>query len=604
MKKVELSIYASSISFIALANYTTYQEIVSDYLIKKREDIQAQYNTITRDLKSKSNIYFNEVINKPEILSVFADSENINKTDLTREKLSELLNEPFKRMSLNDVRQLHFHTRDNKSFLRMHKKNKYGDYIGDVRYSVEVTNKNLKSYHGFEEGKVFGGFRNVYPVFFNEKHIGSVEISFSLKSVEIEFQQTLGGEYGFIVLKNVIDKSVFDINDHYVNFTINNKFIIEKDDNLDFLDNLSKNTVTQISANLSEMESFTIIIDDSKIINFLSIKNICGDKIGYLVNFINDEFLQTEQNNYFLFTIILIMIAFIIIYYIFHIIKKQEHIFIENLFDTNNNLVLMIKNNKLFNINKKFLDFIGITSLTDLANNLSIYDFFIAEYNYLSINNEETKDSVLIKLIETQNKIKMLEQETGKVKIFETSTISFNNQEIILIIFNEIINNIKMVDETKEHLFRDKLTGIFTKNKFENDLKILLHKNKTLSIILFNIDNFNHINKYYGEMIGDRILIGLTILIDSQIRKSDTLYKYSDIDFVILTNENMLGATKLAEKLRMILDKHKFFKEATLTMSFGVTEYRKLENSEEFLARGEKCLQTAKLSGKNCVVTN
>ena len=39
-----------------------------------------------------------------------------------------------------EIRQLHFHHTDGRSFLRMHRPDKFGDPLFDVRYSVKMAN--------------------------------------------------------------------------------------------------------------------------------------------------------------------------------------------------------------------------------------------------------------------------------------------------------------------------------------------------------------------------------------------------------------------------------------------------------------------------------
>ncbi len=92
--------------------------------------------------------------------------------------------EPYKRLGLRyNIRQVHFHSPESKSFLRMHKKEQFGDSLVDIRKSVVYVNKNLKPFYGFEEGVLYNGYRYVFPVIDSVgEHLGSVEVSFDLKN--------------------------------------------------------------------------------------------------------------------------------------------------------------------------------------------------------------------------------------------------------------------------------------------------------------------------------------------------------------------------------------------------------------------------------------
>ena len=99
-----------------------------------------------------------------------------------RQELHKHLLVAYKSLKVMNFRQLHFHLKDNSSFLRMHKPLKFSDDLTDVRYGVKFVNKSLKSVDGFEEGRVINGFRFIYPLIDKEKnHLGSVEISVSSK---------------------------------------------------------------------------------------------------------------------------------------------------------------------------------------------------------------------------------------------------------------------------------------------------------------------------------------------------------------------------------------------------------------------------------------
>ncbi|NOQ77615.1 MAG: PAS domain S-box protein [Methylococcaceae bacterium] len=94
------------------------------------------------------------------------------------------------------VRQLHFHLGPGStSYLRVHKANKFGDNMDDVRYSIVAANTTLKPTHGFETGRVYSGIRAVTPVFSagtiesKETHIGALEagssFSFLIDALEV-----------------------------------------------------------------------------------------------------------------------------------------------------------------------------------------------------------------------------------------------------------------------------------------------------------------------------------------------------------------------------------------------------------------------------------
>lgn len=97
--------------------------------------------------------------------------------DILREQLYNKLAKTYNQMKDYNYRQFHFHLPNTESFLRLHRPDKYGDLLYDVRESVKIANRDEIFVSGFEEGRIFNGFRHVYPITYNNTHVGSVEIS-------------------------------------------------------------------------------------------------------------------------------------------------------------------------------------------------------------------------------------------------------------------------------------------------------------------------------------------------------------------------------------------------------------------------------------------
>ncbi len=111
-----------------------------------------------------------------------ADDE---KRAILREQLYQLLSPQYKSMRKKGILQFQFMFPDTTTFLRMHKPSKYGDYLGDIRYSLLNTNMTHKATFGFEQGRTTHAFRNVFPIF-NEigRYMGCYEISFTSESIQ------------------------------------------------------------------------------------------------------------------------------------------------------------------------------------------------------------------------------------------------------------------------------------------------------------------------------------------------------------------------------------------------------------------------------------
>jgi diguanylate cyclase (GGDEF)-like protein len=108
----------------------------------------------------------------------------------------------------------------------MHKPERYGDDLSDIRYSVKMVNKNLKYIEGFEEGRIYNGFRYVYPVVVDGVHLGSIETSISSKEMIKDIEKILKNRVDIFVNANIIKDKVWDKSYYHIS-TLNSNYMHE-----------------------------------------------------------------------------------------------------------------------------------------------------------------------------------------------------------------------------------------------------------------------------------------------------------------------------------------------------------------------------------------
>ncbi len=177
---------------------------------------------------------------------------------------------------------------------------------------------------------------------------------------------------------------------------------------------------------------------------------------------------------------------------------------------------------------------------------------------------------------------------------------------LLLGLYKFMAYNAKIRDDLYAMATTDHLTGVSNRLRFVQvlayEIAQIARRHSPLSVILFDIDHFKHINDNHGHDVGDRVLVEVCRSIGGQIRVTDLLARYGGEEFVILLPQTTLeDARRLAEKLRQNLRSPSAFQQLPVTASFGVTQLTEGETMEHLLKRVDQALYDAKQAGRNRV---
>ncbi len=211
-------------------------QMLVDYEVGSQLDARLQqesvaYRSVIRGLSQVARTLYDETVNTPAVTALVKDvlATRGDEQDVARGMLLRHLYPSYRRLSTRGVRQLHFHTPDGLSLLRLHSPLKYGDSLFEVRESVRLANTLLQPVEGFEAGKLFHGFRFVYPLFHEGEHIGSVETSVSFKTVAAQLQALVPNEiFEFVLNRDHVFAMLYPSERSiYGPFGLNDEFVIE-----------------------------------------------------------------------------------------------------------------------------------------------------------------------------------------------------------------------------------------------------------------------------------------------------------------------------------------------------------------------------------------
>jgi diguanylate cyclase (GGDEF)-like protein len=165
------------------------------------------------------------------------------------------------------------------------------------------------------------------------------------------------------------------------------------------------------------------------------------------------------------------------------------------------------------------------------------------------------------------------------------------------------------IEEAAAMATRDFLTGLYLRGVFDFSLErmVLEHRRyeKTLSLLMLDVDDFKQVNDQYGHQAGDEVLRGIGEIILKSIRKADFPARYGGEEVAIIFPETPIDqAVVMAERLREDVFRHFAESGPRITVSIGVACIREpdVTTALALVRQADKALYRAKGAGKDRVV--
>lgn len=153
----------------------------------------------------------------------------------------------------------------------------------------------------------------------------------------------------------------------------------------------------------------------------------------------------------------------------------------------------------------------------------------------------------------------------------------------------------------------DGLTGLFNRRYFlelaEKEIHIALRYKTPLSMIMFDIDHFKHINDSFGHAIGDEVLRELARRLRQSLRETDFAGRLGGEEFAVICRALPNEACILAERLRKAMEDTQVVcgkAGISFTISLGIAGLQDgAQDITELLKRADDALYKAKNAGRN-----
>ena len=264
---------------------------------------------------------------------------------------------------------------------------------------------------------------------------------------------------------------------------------------------------------------------------------------------------------------------------------KEKQQYLNSLFDINPNITYVLKNNTLELVNKAFLDFTQTHSLDDfLHQHKSVSDFF---------KQDERSQ------INSKNRIVVFKNSAEYIFVSSTQDLLVNSISRKLVTLDNITEHEKLAQT-------DKLTSIYNRVKLDEELlynfNSYIRYKSIYTVIMIDIDHFKNVNDTYGHTVGDDVLKKVSAIMKENIRVTDILGRWGGEEFMIISpNTELNGAYTLAENIRIEVEKTKFQKVNSITISLGISQINASLSQKDVIIKADEALYRAKNGGRNRV---
>jgi diguanylate cyclase (GGDEF)-like protein len=177
-----------------------------------------------------------------------------------------------------------------------------------------------------------------------------------------------------------------------------------------------------------------------------------------------------------------------------------------------------------------------------------------------------------------------------------------------------IIENAQLYEKTQQMAIRDGLTNLFNYRRFKEVLDQELAKceagERSLSLIMGDIDNFKEYNDSHGHQQGDVVLRSVADVLMMATRGADLVARYGGEEFVVILPETeMVGARAVGDNIRRRVEEENFPGEeesqpdGRLTITLGLASYPiDARSATDLIEAADKALYAGKHAGRNRLV--
>jgi len=224
--------------------------------------------------------------------------------------------------------------------------------------------------------------------------------------------------------------------------------------------------------------------------------------------------------------------------------------------------ISVLSQKEILYVNFSFIKILGLKRKEIL--NKSILSFINDKFNedFLKYLKEEPKSSIEILLNNSQG---------NKWVEIRNSKIVYQGKECKLLIVTDITERKKSQKEIEYISFHDKLTGLYNRAYFQEELKRLNTKRQLpLSIIMGDMNGLKLVNDAFSHNVGDEFLKKISYILEDTVRDEDIVGRLGGDEFgILLPNTDREKAIKIRERIKKACNEAES-KPIELSLALGV----------------------------------
>lgn len=292
-------------------------------------------------------------------------------------------------------------------------------------------------------------------------------------------------------------------------------------------------------------------------------------------------------------------------------VTEETNRFNRFLLDTNPNFIATLTGGSIDYINTPFLEYLGFETLDAFRRDGGALGDYIESVS--GMKDKDVRRDWFRHLLDNSGADVVVTFNTPPAKgdatrsrAYLATFNAFPQSDRYVVCFTDVTR----LEDEKRSLFSkattDHLTGIANRMCFldwlEDEIKRSERYGAPLSLVMFDIDDFKHINDRHGHDVGDQVLQELCVLVTANLRTHDRFARWGGEEFMVLVPGcSAPKACDLAAKLRRLVAENPMAGLPGITCSFGVTMLRPDDTAKDMLRRADKAMYAAKEQGKNVV---